>query len=170
MKSKKIESGVSVIPEGYQTVTPFIIVKGATQLMDFMRDAFDAVEMVRVLGENGKLGHAEMRIGSSAVMMFDAKEDWPQTPCFLRLYIEDCDTTYKQALQAGAFSITEPTNMPWGDRVSRVKDPFGNLWWIQTRIENLTNEEIGRRFGEKEYTDALKYVQSAEFFPNKRVY
>lgn len=166
--STEKETRVNAIPEGYHTVTPFIIVKGAAQLMDFMRDAFNAIEIARVPSEDGKLGHAEMKIGNSVVMMFDAKEDWPETPSFLRLYIEDCDVAYKQALKAGAFSVTEPTDMLWGDRVSRVGDPFGNLWWIQTRMENLSIEEMESRFGEKKYIDAMKYVQSANFFPNKK--
>ena len=167
MELKRKETGIYVLPEGYHTATPFIIVKGAARLMDFLKNAFDAVEITRVPGDKGKLGHAEMRIGNSVIMMFDAQEEWPETPGFLRLYIEDCDATYEKALKAGAFSVTKPTNMPWGDRVSRVRDPFGNLWWIQTRIENLTADEINGRFTEKKYIDAMKYVQSAKIFASK---
>lgn len=97
-------------------------------------------------------------------MTFDAKEDWPWTPSFLRLYVEDGDAVFRQALRAGATSVTEMTNMPWGDRVGRVRDPFGNLWWIMTRIEDLDEEEIGKRYGQPEYVDAMAYVQGAEFF------
>jgi PhnB protein len=86
---------VRPIPEGYHTVTPFIIVKGAAKLLDFLRDAFGAIEMARVPNEDGTLGHAETRIGDSVVMMFDSKKGWPETPAFLRLYVEDCDATYK---------------------------------------------------------------------------
>ena len=156
---------VRPVPEGYHTVTPFVIVKGAAQLIDFMKEAFGAVEIARVTGEDGAIGHAEIRIGDSVVMMFDSKEEWPETPAFLRLYVEDCDATYQQALKAGATSVTKPTNMPWGDRVGRVRDPLGNLWWIMTRIEDVDEEEMVRRAGEKEYIDAMQYVQSAEFFP-----
>ena len=77
------------VPEGYGTVTPFISVKGAAQLLDFLRDAFDAEEIARVQSEDGLIGHAETRIGDSIVMMFDAKEEWPDTPSLLRLYVED---------------------------------------------------------------------------------
>jgi uncharacterized glyoxalase superfamily protein PhnB len=157
---------VRPIPEGYHTVTPFVIVKGAAQFIDFLQDAFGAVELGRVTGEDGAIGHAEVRIGDSVVMMFDAKEGWPDTPAFLGLYVEDCDAVYRQALQAGAASVTRPTNVPWGDRVCRVRDPFGNLWWIQTRIENVSAEEEGMRYGQQEYIDAMNYVQSAEFFPS----
>jgi len=155
---------VKSVPDGYYTVTPFVIVKGAAKFLDFMRDAFGAEEIARVPGEGGSIGHAETRIGDSVVMTFDAKEDWPWTPSFLRLYVEDGDAVFRQALRAGATSVTEMTNMPWGDRVGRVRDPFGNLSWIMTRIEDLDEEEIGKRYGQAEYVDAMAYVQGAEFF------
>ena len=117
---------VDPIPEGYHTVTPFVNVKGAAWLIDFMKEAFNAVEMGRVTVEDGSIGHAEVRIGDSVVMMFDSKEEWPETPAFLRLYVEDCDAIYQQALKAGATSVTKPTDMSWGDRVGRVRDPTGN--------------------------------------------
>jgi PhnB protein len=72
---------------------------------------------------------------------------------------------YQRALDAGATSVTRPTNMPWGDRASRVRDPLGNIWWIMTRIEDVSPEEEGRRWGQKEYIDAMQYVQSARLFP-----
>jgi len=153
------------IPKGYHTVTPFIIAKDSARLLEFLKKAFGAEEIGRVYGENGAIGHAETRIGDSVVMMFDAKEGWPDTPAFLRLYIEDCDATFQQALDAGAVSVTQPTNMPWGDRVCRVRDPLGNLWWIMERIEEVSPEEEEKRWGQKEYIEAMKYVQGADFFP-----
>ena len=159
---------VQPVPEGYSTVTPFIVVKGAAQLLNFLSEAFDAQELGRVHQEDGSISHAETRIGDSVVMMFDSKEEWPETPSFLRLYVEDGDAVYQQALKAGATSVTEMTNMPWGDRVGRVRDPLGNLSWIMTRLENVAEEEIARRVGEKEYIEAMQYVESAEFFPPRR--
>lgn len=154
------------VPEGYHAVTPFINVKGAAQLLDFTREAFGAEEIARVESEDGSIGHAETRIGDSVVMMFDSKPEWPWTPSFLRLYVGDCDAVYEQALNAGGTSVTRPTDMPWGDRVARVRDPSDNLWWIMTRIENVDEAEMERRFGEKQYSDAMAYVESAEFFPS----
>lgn len=159
---------VSHIPPGYHTVTPFVIVKGAAQFIDFMKEAFRAVEMTRMTDEKGAIGHAEVRIGDSVVMLFDAKEGWPETPAFLRLYIEDVDAVYERALKAGGTSVTKPTNMPWGDRGCRVGDPFGNLWWIMSHIEDVTPEEEEKRWGQKEYIEAVQYVQSAEFFPSRK--
>jgi uncharacterized glyoxalase superfamily protein PhnB len=159
---------VRPVPEGYYTVTPFIVVKGAAQFLDFLSEAFGAQELGRVHQEDGSISHAETRIGDSVVMMFDSKEKWPETPSFLRLYVEDGDAVYRQALKAGATSVTEMTNMPWGDRVGRVRDPLGNLWWIMTRIENVAEEEMARRAGEKKYIEAMQYVENAEFFPPQR--
>lgn len=153
------------IPDGYHAVTPFVIVKGAARFMDFMHDAFGAKDLGRVVGDDGLIGHAEARIDDSVVMCFDAKADWPDTPAFLRLYVEDGDAVFKQALKAGATAVTEMTEMPWGDRVGRVRDPLGNLWWITTHLEDLSEEEIGRRYGEQRFIDAMNYVQNAEFFP-----
>jgi PhnB protein len=160
---------VRPIPDGYHAVTPFVIVSDSIQFTQFMKEAFGAEELFPpVKNEDGSVGHAEVRIGDSVVMMFDAKADWPPTPGFLRLYVEDCNATYQQALKAGASSVTRPTHVPWGDMVARVRDPLGNLWWIQTRIEDVGEEEIERRYGEKEFMDAMEYVQSAEFFPNRK--
>jgi PhnB protein len=156
---------VPPIPEDRHSVTPFVIVKGAAEYLDFVARAFDAKEIARVVGEDGAIGHAETQIGDSVVMAFDSKKDWPETPAFLRLYIEDCTATFEQALAAGATSVTRPTEMPWGDLVARVRDPFGNLWWLMTRVDDPSPEEMGRRYGEKKFIDAMDYVQNAEFFP-----
>src|SRR5690349_13930588 len=91
------------VPDGYYTVTPWIIVKGAAQLIDFLKEAFDAQEPegARVMNEDGQtIGHAEVHIGDSVVMVFDAKENWPETPCFLRLYVENGNLVYERALRA----------------------------------------------------------------------
>ena len=155
------------VPEGYHSVTPFVIAKGAARFLDFMADAFDAKEIARVMSEDGAIGHAETRIADSVVMTFDAREGWPETPAFLRLYVDDVDPIYERAQAAGATSVTRPTDMPWGDRVARVRDPLGNLWWLMTRLEDVSTEEMERRYGLPEYLDAMEYVQNAEFFPRR---
>jgi PhnB protein len=167
MKSEETSAAQKIqpVPAGYSTVTPFIIVKGASKLLDFMKAAFGAVEMSRTLNEDGTIAHAEARIGDSAIMLFDAKENWPETPAFLCLYVDDCDATYEQAIKAGAHTVTKLTNMPWGDRMCRVSDRFGNVWWLMTRIENVSNEKIRERSLQQKYIDAMQYAQSADFFP-----
>ena len=154
----------SYIPDGYGTVTPFVIVKGAAEFIDYLKRAFGAVELGRV-GEDGAIGHAEVRIGDSVVMLFDGKPHWPPTPAFLRLYVEDVDATIRSAIEAGGEIVTEPTDMPWGDRAGRVRDPFGNLWWVMTHVEDVDPEEEARRWSDPVWLERLAYAQGAEFFP-----
>jgi uncharacterized glyoxalase superfamily protein PhnB len=149
-------------PDGYGTVTPWIISKDTAGLIDFLTQAFDATELARVPNEDGTIGHAEVRIGDSVVMMFDGRPDWSDSPAYLRLYVEDGDATYAQALDAGASSVTEVTELFWGDRVGRVRDPFGNVWWIQQRAADLTADEIMQRSTDPEFIEAMRYVQSAQ--------
>ena len=98
-------------------------------------------------------------------MMFDAKPDWPDTPAFLRIYVDDADAAFDRALQAGATSATDLGDMPWGDRTGRVRDPLGNLWWIMSRVEDLTEDEIAARMSDPTYLEALTRAESSEFFP-----
>lgn len=158
---------IGPVPAGYHTVTPFVIAKGASRFIDFMIDAYGGADLGRVPNEDGTIGHAEVRIGDSVVMTFDAKPGWPDTPAFLRLYVADADATYSRAIEAGATSVTEPGDMPWGDRACRVRDPLGNLWWIMTHVEDVDPEEEGRRYGESPWKDALAAAQTSEFFPRK---
>ena len=154
----------SHVPEGYTTVTPFVIARGAAEFIDYMIRAFDAVELGR-MEANGVIAHAEVRIGDAVVMTFDAKPGWPATPSFLRLYVPDPDATWQRAIDAGATSVTAPGTMPWGDRVARVRDPLGNLWWIMTHLEDLTEEELAQHWQDPAYVAALQEAESSEFFP-----
>jgi PhnB protein len=154
------------VPAGYYTVTPWIISRDTARLIEFMKEAFGAVELARVYGEDGSIGHAEVRIGDSVVMAFDARKGWPDTPGFLRLYVEDADAVHAQALRAGATSITEMTHLFFGDRVGRVRDPLGNLWWIHTRVEEVSVEEMERRMQDPVWIGRMQYVQGARFFPS----
>ncbi|KND38827.1 VOC family protein [Streptomyces acidiscabies] len=158
---------VKPIPEGYTTVTPWIISRDTVRLIDYLKRAFDAEELACLKGEDGSVDHAEVRIGDSVVMMFDTRPEWPPTPGFLRLYVEDADAVHRRAVAAGGTSVTEVTHLFFGDRVGRVRDPLGNLYWIQTRVEDLTLEEMEPRLTDPEFTKAMEYVQSADFFPGR---
>lgn len=151
-------------PEGYGTVTPWVISRDTARLLDFVTQAFDATELARVPNDDGTIGHAEARIGDSVVMMFDARPDWPDTPthAYLRLYVADGDATFRRAIAAGATAVTEMTEMFWGDRTGRVRDPLGNVWWIQEAGPELTPEEIAERATRPEFVEAMRYVQGAE--------
>jgi PhnB protein len=147
------------IPEGYATVTPWVVTNDTRRLLEFIKQAFDAEELGRVEVEGGAIGHAEARIGDSIIMMFDSP--FPvATPGLLRLYVEDADAVFRRAVAAGATVVTRVTELAWGDRVGRMRDPLGNLWWIQERVEEPTAEEVARRFHDPKFTEAMQYVQS----------
>jgi PhnB protein len=148
-------------PAGYTSVTPWIISRDTAGLLAFAKRAFDAEELARLNAPDGSIVHAELRIGDAVVMAFDTKAWWPETPSFLRLYVGDCDAVCRRALEAGAALVTAPTTLFFGDRVGRVRDPLGNVWWIQTHLEDLTPEEMQRRAGQKEHVEAMTYVQES---------
>lgn len=136
---------VSYIPKGYHTVTPYLIVEGADKVIDFVKQVFDAEEIERIPGPDGKVGHAEVRIGDSVIMLGEAGGNWTAMPASIYLYLRDTDAAYKKALEAGATSVMEPSNQFYGDRNAGVKDPSGNMWWIATHVEDVSPEEIRRR-------------------------
>lgn len=153
---------MNIIPDGYTTVTPWIISKDTGRVLDFIAAAFGGEELARVPNADGSIGHAEIRIGDAIVMAFDLPAESPDTPCFLRLYVEDADATFARALAAGAEPVTEPTELFWGDKVGRVRDPLGNVWWLQQRVVEVTPEEIAERAERPEFVEAMRYVQSAK--------
>jgi PhnB protein len=128
---------VKPIREGFHTVTPYLIVQEAAQLIDFVKQAFGATELFRGTGSAGGI-HAEVRIGDSMVMIGGGGA-WrgEPMPATLYLYMDDVDTVYKHALEAGATSIMEPADQPYGDRLAGVKDAFGNVWYISTHKEDV---------------------------------
>ena len=151
----------SAAPPGYGTVTPWIISADTARLIDFAKDAFGAQELGRVPGPDGGIGHAEIRIGDSVVMMFDARDGWPDTPAFLRLYVPDADAAYQRALAAGAAPVTQVTALFFGDRVGRVRDPLGNIWWLQSHDEDVDPAELAWRPQAPEAAGALNYVETS---------
>lgn len=136
---------VKPIPDGYHSVAPYLVVEGAARLLDFVKRAFDAEETMRLAAPQGRIGHAEIRIGDSAVMIADVPAGSAPMPATIHLYVADADATYRRALDAGATSLHPPTDQFYGDRNAGVIDPAGNRWWIATRIENLSRDELARR-------------------------
>lgn len=156
------DASITPVPDGYTTVTPWIISKDTAGVLDFLHRAFGAEELYRVHTADGAIGHAETRIGDAVVMLFDGRPEWPDTPCFLRLYLPDGDAAVERALEAGARLVTRMTELFWGDRVGRVRDPFGNLYWIHTRVAQPDQDELQRRMVDPEFVAAMEYVQGAE--------
>ena len=144
---------VNPIPDGYRTVTPYLIVRGVAKAIDFYSKAFGAKEVVRMPGPDGGIAHAEIKIGDSMVMMADENPAWgvrsPQaldgTPVGIFLYVPDVDATFKQALDAGATATMPLTDMFWGDRYGKLRDPFGHEWSVATHIEDVPMDEMAKR-------------------------
>jgi len=137
---------VKPIPDGYHSVTPYLIVRGVARLIDFLKQAFEATETIpRMTRPDGTIMHAEIRIGDSAVMLGEPMGEFQPMPGSLYLYVSDTDATYRRALQAGATSTMEPADQFYGDRNAGVKDPQGNTWWIATRKEDVPPQELVRR-------------------------
>jgi PhnB protein len=144
-RSAKTAGAVKPIPDGYRTVTPYLIVRGVPRLIDFLRQSFGATELMRSARPDGSIMHAEVAIGDSRVMMAEASTSWPPMPACVHLYVVDTDALYHLALQAGATSLQEPSDQFYGDRMAGVQDPIGNHWWIATRTENISLAELERR-------------------------
>jgi len=137
---------VRPVPAGYHTVTPYLIVNGAEKVIRFITEAFGAKPIFEpMMRPDGKIMHAEFKIGDSVVMISDASEHAKATSTMLYLYVPNVDTIYQKALKAGATSLTEPTNQFYGDRSGGVTDPAGNHWHIGTRVENVSPAELKKR-------------------------
>ena len=144
---------VKPIPEGYHSVTPYLIISGAAKAIDFYKAAFGATEVMRMQGPDGKIGHAEIKIGDSHVMLADEHPEigarGPQSlggsPVHLMIYIDDVDGVARRAVAAGATEIRPVTDKFYGDRSGTFRDPFGHQWEISTHVEDVPPEEMERR-------------------------
>jgi PhnB protein len=144
---------VKPIPDGYHAVTPYLHVQGASAAIDFYKRAFGAVEIMRMTAEGGKIGHAELQIGDSRIMLADenpaihahSPKHFGGSPITLMLYCADVDKTVEKALSEGA-KVTRPIeNQFYGDRNGGIEDPFGYQWFVATHVEDVSNEEMERR-------------------------
>jgi PhnB protein len=142
---------VKPIPAGYHSITPYLIVKGASRAIDFYKKAFGATEVMRFPGPGGTIAHAEIRIGDSHLMLADEQGSYrgPEalggSPVSLMIYVEDVDKTFEQAIRSGAKQARPVADQFYGDRSGNLVDPFGHVWTIATHKEDLSMEEIQRR-------------------------
>lgn len=143
---------VKPIPERYNTVTSFLVLKDVPQFIEFAKKAFGAEELERFYdpADNVSVSHAEIKIGNSVIMLSEVTLASPQpvTGMFY-VYVEDVDSIYKKAIDSGGESVREPQNQFYGDRVAGLKDKFGNFWWLATHIEDVSAEELEKRIKEK---------------------
>jgi PhnB protein len=136
---------VKPIPDGFHSVTPYLMVQGVAALIDFLKQAFGAEEIFRMPRPDGAIMHAEVKIGDSMIMMGEAMGEHEPMPGSIYLYVSDTDAVYHRALQAGATTVMEPGDQFWGDRQGGIKDPVGNHWWIATHKEDVSPEELAKR-------------------------
>ena len=143
---------VKPIPEGYHSLTPYLIVDGGVEALEYYKKAFGATELFRMEHE-GKIGHAEMKIGDSPFMLSDGHKEmgyegpkaYGGTPVMLMIYVDDCDTIFKQALQAGGTEVKPLQDQFYGDRSGTLTDPFGHVWTVATHKEDVSPEEMDKR-------------------------
>jgi PhnB protein len=141
------------IPDGYHSIQPYLMLNNCAEAIDFYGKAFGATEKFRMPRPDGRIGHAEIQIGDSVLMMADEApeldawsiEHFGGSPVSLLIYTEDCDALYRRALEAGAKSLREPADQPYGDRMSGVCDPFGYKWWIAAHLKNAPAPERAAR-------------------------
>jgi PhnB protein len=144
---------VKSIPEGYHSITPYLIVRGGADAIEFYKKAFGAVELFRMPAPDGKIGHAEIKVGDSPIMLADEYPDLgyngPQStggsPVSLMIYVDDVDTVFNQAVDAGATVTEALADKFYGDRMGTVIDPFGHRWHLATHKEDVSPEEMQRR-------------------------
>jgi PhnB protein len=153
-KTAAAKSGkVKAIPDGYHSVTPYLVIDGASRALDFYKRAFDAKEIMRMPAPNDRVGHAEIKIGNSVVMLADEHPEmdargpghYGGSPVTLMVYVPDVDKQFKQALEAGATEIRPVADQFYGDRSGTLKDPFGHSWHLSTHKEDVSMEEMTRR-------------------------
>lgn len=142
---------VNAIPPGYHSVTPYLVLSDASRAIDFYKQAFGAKELSRMGIPGGKIGHAELKIGDSVIMLSDemmgnrSPQSLGGSPVSIFMYVEDVDSVFNQAVKAGAKSDTPPADMFWGDRYGKLTDPFGHLWGLATHIEDVAPQEMEKR-------------------------
>lgn len=143
-------SQVKPVPDGYHTLQPYLILANCAEAIDFYKRAFGATEVLRMKKPDGRIGHAEIRLGDSVLMMADehpqidaySPAHYGGSPVSLLIYVGGCDAVYRQALDAGAESLREPADQPYGDRMAGVRDPFGYSWWIATHVKDVSHAEL----------------------------
>jgi PhnB protein len=144
---------VKPIPDGYHSITPYLMINGATEAIEFYKQAFGATEIFRLSHPNGQIGHAEIKIGDSSIMLadpceqgaFQAPQSLGGSSVALHVYVEDVDARFAQAISAGAKAVKPVFDQFYGDRTGTLQDPFGHIWFIATHKKDITPEEINRR-------------------------
>lgn len=148
-------------PVGYSTVAPWIVTEDTPALLGFISRVLGGEELGRVALEDGSIGHAEIRVGNTVLLAFDRREGWPALPSLLRVWVPDADAAMDAAIGAGATVVTESATSAFGQRGGRIRDPFGNIWWIVTQREIVDDAEGMRRLTEPAYAEGMRRAQQS---------
>jgi uncharacterized glyoxalase superfamily protein PhnB len=148
-------------PTGYTTVAPWVVTDDTGALLDFITSAFEGEELARVATEDGSIGHGEIRVGDTVVLAFDRRPGWPVMPSLLRVWVPDADAAFARAVERGATVVTELGDNAFGQRGGRVKDPFGNIWWVTAQIESVPEDVMWQRLQEPRYAANMRYAQES---------
>jgi uncharacterized glyoxalase superfamily protein PhnB len=151
------------VPARYSPVDPWVISSDTDAEIAFLTTVFEGTETPgsRMRSPDGRIGHVEVERGDAVIMLFDAQPDWPPTPAHLRIYVASTRDTFDRALAAGARAVTLPTDLAFGGRVARVRDPQRHLWWMHQRLEDVAVEELAKRFADPSAQQAMTYVQQS---------
>jgi len=157
---------IKIVPDNYTSVTPWIVSPSSADLIKFLAAAFEAKEVPnsRITNEEGIIIHVVVQIGNAPVMLFDSRAGWAPTPALLNLYVENIEQTYHKSIEMGATSVTDITQLWFGEKVCRILDPFGNLWWLNERVEEIDftkPEEIAQRASSPDAVANISYIQKS---------
>ena len=146
-------------PAGHTSVAPWVVTDDTGAFLDFVSEVFGGEELGRVATESGAIGHGEIRVGDTVVLAFDRSPDWPVMPSLLRVFVADADETFSRAVAAGARVVTPVADSAFGQRGGRVRDPFGNIWWVVAHVEDVPEEEMWKRLADPVYAEAMRVAQ-----------
>jgi PhnB protein len=156
---------IQKVPANYTSVTPWIISPSTDRTITFLTAVFGAEEVPnsRIINAEGRIIHAVVKLADAMILLFDAREGWGPTPTFLNVYVDDVERAYRKALELGATSVTDITPLWFGEKVCRLLDPFGNLFWINERIEEIdfTDPEAGKKAASAESISGINYIQQS---------
>ncbi|WP_152365293.1 VOC family protein [Microlunatus speluncae] len=152
-------NNLSTTPAGYSTIAPWVVTDDTGALLDFVAEVFDGEELARVAVEDGSIGHGEIRVGDTVLLAFDRRTDWPALPSLLRVFVPDADRAFAKALAAGATVVTALGDSAFGQRGGRIKDPFGNIWWVLSQVEEVPEDVMWQRLQDPVYADGMRIAQ-----------
>lgn len=146
-------------PAGYTSVAPWVVTDDTGAFLDFVAEVLDGEELARVATESGAIGHGEIRIGDTVVLAFDRAPEWPVMPSLLRVWVPDADAVFEKAVAAGAKVVTAIADSAFGQRGGRIRDPFGNIWWVVTQVEDVPEDVMWARLQDPVYAEQMRVAQ-----------